>query len=282
VDNSQERTPDGAAYPIGHAVRLTGLSESVQRVLSSVLQEVRLALGDQLVGVYLYGSAVAGDFDEGISDVDLVVAVVDELDHDALSGLETAHRCVWAAHPDFVDRIDIVYVPVGTLSGEPSAAERSPRLAAVSPGSPLHTAPATEEWALNWQLVRDTGITLDGLPVESVVVSVSADEVRAAVVREVLSLCEWAPQVAHRGGHAYVVLTTCRALLTLTTGRQASKAQAARWARVRWPHLSPVIDAAWEWRQAQAVRDETPLPMELASQIAQLMDIACTQAEKAM
>ncbi|MFC9220391.1 aminoglycoside adenylyltransferase domain-containing protein [Streptomyces hygroscopicus] len=110
---------------------------------------------------------------------------------------------------------------------------------------------------------------------------VPADKVRAAVVGMMLSLREWAPQVAHRGGHAYVVLTTCRALLTLTTGRQSSKAQAARWARVRWPHLSPVLDAALEWRQAQAIRDETPLPMELTAQIAQLIGIACTQAEKA-
>ncbi|MFI7312348.1 aminoglycoside adenylyltransferase domain-containing protein [Streptomyces hygroscopicus] len=267
MDNSQEQ--------------LSGLPESVRRVLSNLLREVRLPLGDRLVGVYLYGCAVTGDFDEGVSDIDLVVAVTDELDHDTLGGLDIAHRRVWAAHPDFLDRIDIVYAPVESLAGQLGASDRSPRLATVSPGSPLHATPATGEWVLNWQLVRDTGITLDGLPVGSVVAPVPADKVRAAVVGMMLSLRERAPQVAHRGGHAYVVLTTCRALLTLTTGRQSSKAQAARWARVRWPHLSPVLDAALEWRQAQAIRDETPLPMELTAQIAQLIGIACTQAEKA-
>jgi Domain of unknown function (DUF4111) len=81
-------------------------------------------------------------------------------------------------------------------------------------------------------------------------------------------------RISHRGGQAYLVLTICRAVLTLTTGGQASKAGAARWASSRWPHLHPVIDAALEWRRASAVRDETPVPAGLAAQIDDLLMIA--------
>jgi hypothetical protein len=259
---------------------MAGLPVSTRHVIPALLEEVRSALGDELVGVYLYGSAVVGDFDEGVSDIDLVAAVADELDQATLDGLDTAHRRIWAAHPDFLDRVDIVYAPVAILSGRPGAAGRVPLLVTVSPGSPLHSTSVTQEWALNWQLVRETGMTLDGPPVESVVAPVPADRVRAAVVSMVLSLREWAPHVAHRGGHAFAVLTACRALVTLTTGRQVSKAEAARWTRARWPDLSPVIDASLTWRRSQSVRDESPLPVELSSQITHLLDIACTLAEK--
>ncbi|WP_246568728.1 hypothetical protein [Streptomyces flaveus] len=67
----------------------------------------------------------------------------------------------------------------------------------------------------------------------------------------------------------------------MTTGGQVGKAEAARWASSRWPHLRPAIDAALEWRRTQAVRDETPVPTELAAQIADLLTIAETMAGKA-
>ncbi|GAP48758.1 nucleotidyltransferase domain-containing protein [Streptomyces azureus] len=123
-------------------------AQSGGHVLPALLEEVRSALGDELVGVYLYGSAVVGDFDEGVSDIDLVAAVADELDQEALDGLDTAHRRIWSAHPDFLDRIDIVYAPVAILSGRPGAAGRVSLLVTVSPGSPLHSTSVTQEWVL--------------------------------------------------------------------------------------------------------------------------------------
>ncbi|MEW2398149.1 hypothetical protein [Streptomyces sp. NPDC046862] len=41
------------------------LPEGTRHVLPDLLEEIRSALGDQLVGVYPYGSAVAGDFAAG-------------------------------------------------------------------------------------------------------------------------------------------------------------------------------------------------------------------------
>jgi hypothetical protein len=201
-----------------------------------------------------------------------------------VSRLETAHYRFWQTHPDFVDRIDLVYAPAAVLSGRPPSDGGSsglPLLASVSPGSPLHTTPATWNWALNWQQARDTSATLTGRPVESVVRPVPVDEARAVVAAEVLSLRERIPETRHRGGHAYLVLTACRALFTMTTGGQVGKAEAAGWASSRWPHLRPAIDAALEWRRTQAVRDETPVPTELAALIADLLTIAETLAGKA-
>jgi len=44
---------------------------AVNIVLDVLLKRIQDIIGDRLVGVYLYGSFVAGDFDEKISDIDL-------------------------------------------------------------------------------------------------------------------------------------------------------------------------------------------------------------------
>ncbi|GGL10417.1 nucleotidyltransferase domain-containing protein [Streptomyces flaveus] len=198
----QQQTPNSA---IGRSrqsgAALVALPVGARRVLPSLLDEIQSALGDQLLGVYLYGSVVGGDFDEGVSDIDLVVAFADAVDQSMMGRLETAHYRFWQTHPDFVDRIDLVYAPAAVLSGRPPSDGGSsglPLLASVSPGSPLHTTPATRSWALNWQQARDAGATLTGRPVESVVRPVPVDEVRAVVAAEALSLRERIPETHHR------------------------------------------------------------------------------------
>ena len=45
----------------------------VNVLLFRLLKEVQEALGEQFIGMYLYGSLASGDFDEKSSDVDFVV-----------------------------------------------------------------------------------------------------------------------------------------------------------------------------------------------------------------
>ena len=45
----------------------------IQRLLENLLLQIRQIFQDRLVGVYLYGSLVAGDFDYDSSDIDFLV-----------------------------------------------------------------------------------------------------------------------------------------------------------------------------------------------------------------
>ena len=47
----------------------------VNKVLDKLLINIKDILIDKLVGLYLYGSLVWGDFDESVSDIDLLAAV---------------------------------------------------------------------------------------------------------------------------------------------------------------------------------------------------------------
>ncbi|MFJ9035704.1 aminoglycoside adenylyltransferase domain-containing protein [Streptomyces sp. NPDC102406] len=249
-----------------------GVPVSVRRLLPDLLTAVAPVVCERLVGIWLYGSAVTGSFERGVSDVDVLVGVEGELGL-GTEELGSVEARVLRAHPGFRDRLDLTFAPAAALAGsllEP--------LLTVSPGEPPHTARVLPRWALTRALVRETGLTLAGRTTREALAGAEPQELRTALIDSVAGLRDAAPEVRHRGGHAYVVLTACRALRALTTGELADKAEAARWTAERWPHLAPLLEAALAWRRTQAVRDETPLPPELALLRDELLDLVAATA----
>ncbi len=256
------------------------LPERAASTIRTLLVEVPPVLGDHLVGIYLYGSVASGDFDEGVSDVDLLIAVSEELSDRQLAGLDDAHRQVLAAHPDFADRLDLVYAPTGVLSGAAADAGRPVKVAAVRPGVPLQRQREDWEWELNWQLAREARLTLWGPPIEHLVMHRSPDDVRRLVAGQVDEVSGWAERENERKRKSYAVLTLCRGLQYMTTGREAGKAESADWVAEQWPDLQPLLDAALGWRWSQVHQDSGPLADDLAEQLTALIELASGQADK--
>ncbi|GAA2336939.1 DUF4111 domain-containing protein [Streptomyces kunmingensis] len=249
-----------------------GVPVSVRRLLPDLLTAVAPVVGERVVGVWLYGSAATGSFERGVSDVDVLIGVEGELGV-GVGELLAVEARILRAHPAFRERLDLTFAPSAALAGsllEP--------LLVVSPGEPPHTARVLPRWALTRVLVRETGLTLAGRPARESLAAAEPQELRTALIDSVAGLRDWAPEVRHRGGHAYLVLTACRALRALTTGELADKAQAAEWTAARWPRLGPLLEAALAWRRTQAVRDETPLPAELAALRDELLDLVAATA----
>ena len=72
---------------------------TIQPVLATITQELPTQLGDTLVGIYLYGSAVWGDFDDDISDIDLLVVLTRDIDDALFARLNAWHQDVEARFP---------------------------------------------------------------------------------------------------------------------------------------------------------------------------------------
>lgn len=71
-----------------------------------------------LVGIYLYGSLVTGDFSPARSDIDVVVMVEREPDEAAISELRRLHKAL-AAAGGVVDRLHCLYVPTDSPVHDP-------------------------------------------------------------------------------------------------------------------------------------------------------------------
>ena len=138
------------------------LPEPLDRIIPALLDDLRDALGDDLVGVYHYGSAVSGGFQPELSDLDLVI-VTERMSTRSLSSLRGLIERLAAREPDWAGRLDLVFVGRGTLADPRSGGP----LLEVSHEKPLHFENAAD-WIETWFLARDADRPLVGPPAADV------------------------------------------------------------------------------------------------------------------
>ena len=219
-------------------------------VLKRLVSGIRAVLGQELVGLYLYGSAVTGGFDEGVSDLDLMAVTSSEVDHVDLAGLERMHLDVVRGDPAWDDRIEVVYVGQSTLR---SFRTNSGSLAVISPGEPFHLVSDVADWLMNWYLVRETGVVLHGPAAAEIIPPITRSEFVAAVARYAAWLRSRSDEHLGPGSMAYAVLSLCRALYTVRTGQPTSKQVASAWASERLPAWAWLIEAALRCRLSRGM-----------------------------
>jgi Aminoglycoside adenylyltransferase, C-terminal domain/Nucleotidyltransferase domain len=200
-------------------------------------------LGDRLLGLYLFGSLAAGGFHPGKSDLDLFAVL--EAEVAGLEPLQALHAGFADDHPEWTERVEVGYVSravLQTLGDDPRG-----RIAVISPGEPLNVKEVEYDWTLNWHAVCTRGETLLGpSPLE-----LGPPVTSAAYLRAIENLLAYwktavrAPSVAYvPAQQGYIVVTLCRALHGLATGKQTTKADAAAWAADQFPEWAPFIEEA--------------------------------------
>jgi Aminoglycoside adenylyltransferase, C-terminal domain/Nucleotidyltransferase domain len=216
----------------------------IEALLGRLTDEIRRSSNDSLVGLYLYGSLVTGDFDKDRSDIDLLAVIDNDLDGDTFDRLDRMHARFVEDHPAWEDRIEVAYVPAPALW---NFRTRTDQIAVISPGEPFHLKAAGKDWLINWYMVREVGVTLCGSPRRALIPEISHSEFVEAVREQAEAWKEWVYKMRTPGAQSYAVLTLCRALYTHTHGRQASKKQAALWAQTYLPQWGPLIQQSSLW-----------------------------------
>jgi predicted nucleotidyltransferase len=239
-------------------------------LLSRLLDELIGALGDNLFGVYLFGSAATGNFEPNISDVDLAAILERELAPPELAALDRMHRDLVAETPEWDGRVEVVYV---SSEGVRTFREGTSAAARISPGEPFHAIVIDPTWLIDWYQLQEIGVTLMGPPPTEVVPVISKTEYVASVRRLVLT---WPMnELASLGNQAYAILTMCRGLRTVRTGEYVSKREAARWASEQLPEYAELIRTALSWREERrgATDDATPTRATAAAFIAEVSSL---------
>jgi predicted nucleotidyltransferase len=218
----------------------------VSALLEEILARQREILGERLVGLYVYGSLVAGDFDCESSDVDLLAATATRIDEDEFAALDEMHNELVEQNPFWRDRIEIQYASLAAL--KTFKTERS-TIANISPGEPFHFIEAGSDWLLNWYFARENSITLFGAEPKAIIASVSKREFIEAAREQAEERAENVEKAKHsRPFQAYLIMTVCRALYAVENGEQVSKRRAASRAKEKFPEYANLIENAFEWR----------------------------------
>lgn len=236
-------------------MQMTPYSE-VNRLLEVLQAGAREVLGEKLVGLYLYGSTTAGDFESGVSDVDLLAAVFSDLDDADFEALRRMHADVARENPDWNDRVEVQYLSTDALRSFRS--RRSP-IAVISPGEPFNRKDAGMDWLMNWYLVREYGVTLSGPDPATVIPPITTDEFVQAVKEYAAWRADRVDRLRGSGSRSYAVITACRALYTVTHREHVSKRKAALWARDVMPEWASLIEQALRWRDDAARERHSPI-----------------------
>ncbi len=235
--------------------------------LQLLLARLQDIFGQKLVGLYLYGSLVTGDFDQQSSDIDLLAVTATDINQQEFEILKRIHDDLVLPYPAWADRIEVAY-----LSGEALQTFRSQnsRMAIISPGESFHAKDAGKDWLMNWYLVREKGITLFGPSPKELIPPISKAEFIQAVQEFYAGgWRDWISQTKMRRARkfqAYAILTLCRALYVHTKGEQVSKKQAALWAAKQFPQWASPINNALVWRaqwRDESVDHKATLPETL-------------------
>jgi predicted nucleotidyltransferase len=230
----------------------TGIVE-VDALLGELRTELEAALGEQLVGIYLFGSLALGGFDPRSSDVDVLVAVGHELPEGERAAVARVH--------DGLDtrghELECSYIPVAALRRHEPEAERHLSVGADWELGPHEHGP---EWVLERRVLRDAGGVVLGPPPAELIAPVADAELRDAA--RALLLGFWRGEgvspafLATRRYQAFAVLSVCRALFTIEHGEPVTKPAAAAWAsEALEPRWRSLVERALRWRDDRSPDD---------------------------
>ena len=216
-------------------------------------------LGETFIAAYLQGSFAAGDFDEH-SDVDFAVVVEKDLSAAQVAGLQSMHNRTFNLASPWAQHLEGSYFPEEVLRHPPQPGEQ---LWYLDNGSrSLILSDHCNTLVVRW-VVREHGVALAGPAPATLVDPVPT----AALRKEILDVIhDWGGQILaaperynNRFYQTFIVLSFCRMLHSLHTGRIESKRAGAEWAKANLdPAWIGLIDRTWAGRPNPEISVRTP------------------------
>lgn len=224
--------------------------QDINEILFSISNGIQVILGEDVVGLYLFGSLTYGDFNTGSSDVDLVTIIEKPLNQDEIALVKQLHQQIAKQYPKWGDRLECSYTAVDML--KEILPPKAPR-PYYGGGIFYDQAPYGNEWIINNYLLYQYGISLIGRPFNELIKSIEIIEVQKACIRDLFQ--EWQPKINDvewlNNSHyqSYLVLNLCRILYTVICGKTSSKKVSAEWVKNNLDcHWRELIEAAESWK----------------------------------
>lgn len=217
------------------------IPDEVNSLLKEIADGFPVLLGDNLTGIYLYGSLTQGAFDPGRSDIDCIVVTRRELNEEEFAAVgewlgDSAVKNSWTSklQMSFLIRDEVL-----VMDSKACLYQFGRLVRCGSDGNPIF-----------WINILKSGVTLYGPPAGEFVPEITRAVLHEALVRETGYLrdefsnenSEWSDVPKYR---SYAVLTLCRILYSHATGEIGPKPEAAEWARPGLPlELREIVDLA--------------------------------------
>lgn len=222
--------------------------KSVNDFLEDFVTQVRGLLGDNIVGIYLFGSLSYDDFNPKRSDIDLSVVVKSPLSKEEGEKIKKLHLELEKKHPSWKERIEASYTPIDLFDSTLPPKQPRPYYGA---GTFYFEAPYGNEWLINNYLLYHKSITLQGADFRELVKPIDIHDVQKANINDLFK--EWQPKItdgewlSNSHYQSYLVLNLCRILYTVMQNSVGSKTVSASWVKNEYPQWKDLIEEADQW-----------------------------------
>lgn len=257
-------TGHNAGHNTGHETNSTHIPEAAEQLIATLRAAIQAQLPDNLVGLYLRGSLVMGDFQPETSDVDLLAVTERRVSDAEFARLLDLHNTIAQSDNPFATRFEIAYIDRASLRRY-QPAQRFPTL---GQGETLVWAEHGSNWILERWMVREHGIALLGPPPQTLIDPIEPAQMVDAVRDRLQDWVEWASDTNDPEWHwprrhkAYVVETMCRVLYTLAHGEIGSKPQSVLWACQDLPEpWRSLVERSQAWRTDDTLDDTLITPV---------------------
>lgn len=218
-------------------------------VLHQFVVGAQAVLGAAFTAAYLQGSFGVGDFDSD-SDVDFMIVVEQDLSADQLAALQALHGRIYDLESSWAQHLEGSYFPKDLLRQADLA--KTPLWYLDNTSRELVRSDHDNTRVVRW-VTRAHGIPLAGPDAKTLIDPVSADSLRQEVRH---TMQAWATEIFGNPGamdngwyQPYAVVSYCRMLQTLETGRIESKLAGVTWAKQNLDHTwLSLIERAWAAR----------------------------------
>ena len=234
------------------------LPAEIQKILHVFLTGLTQTIGENLVGVYLYGALTFPDSGT-IGDIDFHVILKAPLDQQEKSQLQSLHLNLAQQFPPLGAELDGYYLLLE------DAKQTTP------PKDQLHDGIYDNSWALHCAHIRQGRcISLFGPDPSQIYPAVTWPELESALEGELDFVARHLDEYP-----AYCVLNLCRLMYSYATRDVVvSKRFSAKWASSEFPQWAPLIHAAERYYDHQTTFSDDQL---LDSKAGSFFVFACNQ-----
>ncbi len=226
----------------------------IDQVIESLSKGISDISGENLVGIYLFGSLTYGDFNYERSDIDVVTILKSPASKSELEELEKLHQKIGEQFPLWKDRIENSFTPQTLLENIEPPGDR-PYFGA---GTFYPLATYGNEWIINNYLLYHHGIAIKGPEFKELVKPIDIHDVQKACVKDLFK--EWEPKLREPEWldnphyQSYLVLNLCRILNTVSNATVLSKKKSAEWVKDKFPEWKNLIDEAERWQYGKEMK----------------------------
>ncbi len=89
--------------------------DGVNNIIEKLISGHKDIFGNRIVGFYLYGSLIWGDFDIDTSDIDTLCVITSEVTFEEIEKLRIMHEEIVCENPRWRNRIEVHYAPLDGL-----------------------------------------------------------------------------------------------------------------------------------------------------------------------